>query len=256
MSIAAAALGELGRHPLWGAAPDLLRRRLLSRGEHLALKPGENALEYGQPARRIFLLVDGLMRISLPPHGRRAGVTVKLLQAPAFFGEAESMLGAAWQETVEALTPTRLWSFESRHYFACMREHAETCFRHYCDTAARFGVSIGAHRAVLFDELQERTLAVFAAYAAHRGRPLAGSEAVLIDSRLTLDGLAREVGTNRRTLARVLAALYRSGAVTRRGRRFAVLPLAQLLGTLPTRPSMAYRIHGKMWPDALRSEAT
>lgn len=245
----AESIGAVRRHPIWRNASDASVRALLSHARDEQFRAGQLILKAGDDANVLHLLLEGAARVFYPATDASREVTVKLFWAPAAFGDAESILRVKWAECVQALTPARVLLIDAAHYFRVLQSEPAVCFRQYWDVARRFGIAIRSERAANVDELRDRVVALLLAYANHFGKP-APDGGVVIDHWLTQDALAVEVGSNRRSMVRVLGELYASGALKRAGRKFHVASLEKLLAvsTGPT-PELSFRTDDKPWAE-------
>jgi CRP/FNR family transcriptional regulator, cyclic AMP receptor protein len=222
---------------------------LLGCSTDLSLRPGEALLRAGEPARSLFLLFEGAVRVFYPrAKPRRTEVTVKLFWGPAALGDAESISRFRWAETVEALTPVRALATPAASYFELLRNEPTVCFRQYWDLGLRFGVAIQTEKAAHFEEVPSRLVALLAAYATHFGRQLPGG-GVLIQHLLPQDSLARQVNSTRRVVGRVLSGLYRARLLARAGRRFVVPSLTRLLESAHDQPSLSLKTPPIPWAE-------
>jgi CRP-like cAMP-binding protein len=245
----AEALGALRRHPIWANASDAGARELLTHARDEHFRAGQLILKAGDAAKTIFLLIEGAARVYYPATDLSREVTVKLFWAPAAFGDAESILRVTWAECVQALTGARVLLIDAAKYFALMQSEPKVCFRQYWDVARRFGVAIRSERSANVDELRDRVVALLLAYAHHFGKE-DGNGGVVIDHWLTQDALAVEVGSNRRSIVRVLNELYQRNAVARAGRRFRVPSLEKLLQVATgSTPQLSFRSDTAPWAE-------
>jgi CRP-like cAMP-binding protein len=247
ISISSELIGVIRRHFIWREASDRAVRALAAYTHDRTFKPGESILSAGEPARSIYLLVDGAVRVFLPPRsGDGPEVTVKLFWAPTAFGEAETVIQAPHEETVQALTHARVLITPASKYFRIMRTETSVAFRQYIDLAQRFAISIRTARAANHDDLSDRVVALIISYVNHFGTPHEGG--VLIDYVLTQDDIACQVGSNRRSIVRALRGLYKDGTLVRRGRRYYVPSIERLLATTRgTVPDCSYRAEENAW---------
>lgn len=223
-------------------------RALLAQTEDRRYRPGEKVLVAGEPARAIHLLVEGAVRIYYPATGDRAEITVKLFWAPAAFGDAESILRTHWAECVETLTPARVLITPAHRYFQLMRREPTVCFRQYWDVARRFGVAIHSERQANLSELTDRTIAILVAYAYHFGREEDGGR--LIDYPLTQEDIGKQVGTTRRSVVTILGQLYERALLQRRGRKFWVRSIPELLAAAQDAPpNLSFRTEETPWAE-------
>lgn len=246
MSLNAIAL--IRRHPIWRDASDNAVRALAQHIRVVPLAAGDAILTGGDLARSIHLLVEGACRVFYPATERSAEITVKLFGAPAAFGDAESIMRTRWAETVEALTPGTVLICDATTYFDIMQREPRVCFRQYWDVARRFGIAIHTERAANTASLVEQVVAIVLAYARQFGKPTA--RGLLIAHPLTHDDLARQSGSNKRSVVRALTELFASGALERSGRSFLVPSIEKLLAaaSVPV-PEVAFQSAEKPWAE-------
>jgi CRP-like cAMP-binding protein len=250
ITVSSELIGVIRRHFIWREASDRAVRALAACANDRTFAPGEAILSASEPARAIYLLVDGAARVFYPPKsGHGPEVTVKLFWAPTAFGEAETVINASFEETVQALTHTRVLITPASKYFRIMRSETSISFRQYLDLAQRFAVAIRTARSANHDDLSERVVALIISYVNHFGTPHEGG--VLIDYALTQDDIACQVGSNRRSIVRALQSLYKDRTLVRIGRRYWVPSVEGLLATTRgTVPDCSYRAEENAWADS------
>jgi CRP-like cAMP-binding protein len=238
--------GAIRRHPIWQPASDKGIEALSVAAKDERYRPGQAVLTAGQLADRHHLLLEGAVRVFYPLAGGRE-VTVKLFWAPAAFGDAESILKTRWAETVQALTPARVLVIEVRRYLHILRREPAVCFRQYWDVSRRFGVAIHTEKAANLAEVGDRVIALLVAYTQHfPSRTLDGE--VLIDFPLTQDDIAVQVASNRRTVAQVIAGLYKKKLVVRAGRRYLIPSVDRLLDAARrSQPALSFQSDPAPW---------
>lgn len=212
-------MAQLRRHPVWSHAADRTLAALAAASVTLERAPGQIFVIEGAPADRVCLLVSGAARVFYPLRRERAEATVKLLVAPACFGDLACVARTSYTASVEAIAPSCALAIEARAYFAALQHDARACFRQYWDVAQRFARATQLERAALFAGVVERLVALLLAWAEY------GDGEV----RLSQDDLAQQVGSTRRSVVRAMELLYKSGGLERRGRRYAVVDREKLL---------------------------
>ncbi len=242
MELTARLLGSLRRHPVWKEASDVTLRGLLRRGRVRDLRTAEAVVEVGQPVSSVYFLVDGAVRVFYPATSQRGELTVKMFAAPASFGSAEALVGGVHSQTIECLVASRVVAVEPAWYFDVLRGDPDLCFAHYKELAQQFAVEIAFVPDA--EAVRERVLAIFIAYASQFGSADADGW-IVIDKLLSQQKLARQSGTTERTLGRVLNQLYDEKLVARKGRRFIVAPIEQLVANdTRRRANIAFRAEG------------
>jgi CRP/FNR family transcriptional regulator, cyclic AMP receptor protein len=211
--------GVLRQHPIWEAASDVALHTLADGARSEDRAAGQMFVIEGQPADAIWLLMSGAARVFYPQKKERPEVTVRLMRAPGAFGDVACVTKSAYTASVEALEPARAIAVDARAYFAALQQDPKACFRQYWDVALRFAGAVGTERAAFSSSVVERVVALLLAYAEHGGG----------DVKLSQDDIAQQVGSNRRSVVRVMEQLYDSGGLERRGRRYAIVDRAKLL---------------------------
>ena len=241
-------IAAVRKHPIWTEAGEHSLRTLCARSEDRHLPPGQVVLKTGERAAHIYLLLQGAVRVFYPATDQSAEVTVKLFKAPATFGEAESVVRSTWNETVETLSEARVLVTPAPLYFRLMQVEPAVCFRQYWDVCQRFAVAIQTERAANFDDLRDRVIALLIAYANHFGEPYEGQGGVRIAYKLSQDDIARQIGSNRRSIVRALSELYKAELVLRSGRQFVLPnPEALLKEASSGSPGLAFKTDETPW---------
>jgi CRP-like cAMP-binding protein len=217
----------IARHPVWEGASDAALKALSSAARLVALRPGQVAVREKEPATEIHLLVEGIARVYYPGTRTRPQLTVKLLAAPAAFGDIACAVESRYTANVEALSDARIVAIDSRTYFAVLGREPSACFRQYLDLARRFAGAVQIEKSSVSPSAAERVVALLLAYAHQLGTPEDGG--ILIERALTQDEIAEQTASNRRTVVRVLSALFASGALERRGRKLLIADRARLV---------------------------
>ena len=234
--------GLLRRHPVWADASDATLA-LLSQGSRVVDRSaGQVFVIEGERAGAIYLLASGAARVFYPAKKGRPEVTVKLMLAPGGFGDVACVMRTGYTATVEALMPARAIAVESRFYFAAMQREPKACFRQYWDVARRFASAVEMERAAYVTTVVERVIALLLAYAEQSGG----------DVKLSQDDIAQQVGSNRRSVVRVMEQLYATGGLARRGRRYEIVDRTKLLGVVSADvPNLIGTSDAAPWGEAL-----
>ena len=238
----AMSLGLVRRHPVWAKAADVTVRAMLKHGVLRDVTAGADVLKLGETATHVTLVLRGAVRVFYPATAQRGELTVKLFGAPSTFGEAECVLRGAWNESVQTLVPSTLLSVDAGRYFGLLQDEPSACFHAYWEVARQFGVAIQWENTT--SAVTERVIAIIVAYASHFGRT--DRDSVLIDHALSQDELARQSGSTRRTIVRVMADLYASKLVTRAGRKLRIPSVDALLAHAAL-PNIAMKADPKPW---------
>ncbi len=215
----------LATHPLWDSAARELRELAARKMTVRRLRVGARVLSEGEPADSIHLLVDGCVRVFYATSAQ-AQITVKILRAPAMFGEAEAVsgfvgTGSVWQETVQTVVPSTVLTTGVADYLALLARAPAIAMLHFVDVCERFSRCIGSERSVHEGSLDQRVLGLLSAYAKTFGETTQGE--TLIDHKLSYESLAFELGATARTVARAIQRLTQAGRLRRAGHRFVLV---------------------------------
>lgn len=225
----------LRRHPVWRDATEATLRALEGGTRLVELRAGQVVVRENEPASALYLLVEGMARTYYPATKTRAQLTVKLLSAPAAFGDIACAVEGKYTATVEALSAARLLAIDRRTYFSVLQREPGACFRQYLDLAQRFAGAVQIEKSSVSPSAADRIVALLLAYAQQFGVP--EGSGMLIDRALTQDELAEQTASNRRSVVRVLTTLFSSGALERRGRKLLIADRAKLIAAASGEPA-------------------
>jgi CRP-like cAMP-binding protein len=186
--------------------------RLIAASEAVQYRANEPILEIGEAPDRVVVVSEGVVRIF---HVKEPGVefTVKLLRGPAAVGLVEVVTGHTWAASVEALVPSAGIVVPNWALRAELERDPQLARAILGDLSTLFEGTIRANHHLGFDDCETRLLRLLLEYADHFGRP--SPEGLVIRFALSLERLAREVGVNRRSIDRAMAALHKARLVER-----------------------------------------
>lgn len=194
------------------------------------LGKGEHLFAQGDPARRFFLVRDGLIKLyRLSPEGQEK--VIELVGPGQSFAEALMFMAAnGYPVHAEAVEPTRLFSFDSAAYKALLRDSVEACFR------LMAGMSMRLHNQI--NEIDRLTLhSATYRLVAFLLQELPGDVAVSPDVQLVASKgiIASRLSVQPETFSRILARLSRQGLVAVDGNRIVLrdVPALRRLIELP-----------------------
>ncbi len=232
--------GLLRRHPIWAGASDRTLASVSEGSRVLDRAAGQVFVIEGDPATAIHLLIEGAARVFYPPRKGGAEATANLIVAPGGFGDIACVMRTPYTASVQAVTPARAIAVDAQVYFTALQQDARASFRQYWDVARRFAGAAQMERAALAATVAERVVALLLAYGG-----LADGEVAL-----SQDDIAQQVGSNRRSVVRVMTLLYRSGGLKRVGRRYAIVDRAKLLAAVaPDIPDMVGTADATPWAE-------
>jgi CRP/FNR family transcriptional regulator, anaerobic regulatory protein len=206
----------LRRNPVLAAANTAALGRLALRSTVGIYGRGDRVATLGSPQEEVLMLAAGAVELWM--HGKRknASLLVGLLHPPALFGDAELFTGSPWlasaRAAVDGTTVVRMPNGAFNHL---VRADGAAAYGLYADACSRLMLVMRTLRVVGIDPAEQRLLALLSSQA----EPGSATPRV----RLSQARLARALGVDRKTVARDLAALERSGAVRRDGKEAVLL---------------------------------
>lgn len=236
------------RHPVWRESPLHLIKSLSRSGRVDRFHSGATVIRSGTWAKEVHLLIEGHVRVFYVASKVKREVTVKIIRAPAAFGESESILKLKRVTNVQALVPSTLITFPAEIYFRFLSQCPHACFRQFWDLGSRFGLAMRTEKQANVEELESRLVILFVSYADAFGHLLPDG-VVRIEHDVDQDSLAAALGSARRTVARALSRLYERHLVLRRGRDFIVPDLEKLRRAADDEEGIGftYSMQGNPW---------
>jgi CRP-like cAMP-binding protein len=98
--------------------------QLTEEGEYLA---GEQIVREGEPGDRLYLLLEGSVRV-VKGHGTPQALELRTLQAVDYFGEMAVLADEPRSATIMAASPARLLSLDGESLRELIREHPDISF--------------------------------------------------------------------------------------------------------------------------------
>lgn len=210
---------ELARHPVFeGVEPDLLAE-FVRRGQVLRPADGAEVLSEGDPEPAFFVLLAGSVKV-LYRSEQGVEVVVKLLEAPAVFGEMECIAGIPPLETVQAIERVRLVKVPAQTLLHAVRTSHALCAQLLSDVAKRLCIAAQLERALAFQPVESRLAQLLLTYLDMYGLPAEGGQMIRIP--ITQESLAQAVGVNRRSVTRTLQGWTEQGWLTKVSGRYVI----------------------------------
>jgi CRP-like cAMP-binding protein len=203
--------------------------------------PGERILSHGDPARRVFALERGSVRVF---HSAPSGAELLLVifGAPALFGHAEAFAGIAHLENVEAIEPCELVVIPAAALLDFFRQDAGAATAMVIDQAVNLTFTIQRQKSLAFDAVTTRLANFLFDYALWTQRT--GNDLLV---RLSQEQLAHAVGATRRSVAHDFALWTREGIIERRGRHYIIRDLEGLRRYCDVEHlALTYRVGGRI----------
>ncbi len=227
------------QNPIFAAGGPAICALFGARYPALDHQAGTLLLDTGEAPEYLHVLLSGTVRIfHRAPDGREA--VVKLMRAPAVFGDIELLCGTRLLESVSAVDEVCVARIPSAEYLEFLQRHPAAVMEHLRHLAAAFCVS-ACHERQVFFPLEPRVANLLLTYAELYGTP--SSEGVLIQHPLSQGDIAQSLGVVRRSVAEVFGRWRKTGLVARYNDRILLkdtLALQRLAG--PLRGGLRYEM--------------
>jgi CRP/FNR family transcriptional regulator, cyclic AMP receptor protein len=211
----------LSAHPLFRDAPAHTLATLEERGRRVTYAAGRRILREGQPAQSAYVLLSGGVRIwHAGPGGRQ--IEVRLMSAPAFFGECEALLRLPWGESVEAILPSEVLVFSTELLEWFMASSPVFSTNLVLDLAHRLLITSEQVRDLAFRPVEMRLADTVLEYGQLFGE--LGARGTRIAPRLNQSRLALSLGVSRRSVHQIISRWISEGLLAREaGGRYAIV---------------------------------
>jgi CRP-like cAMP-binding protein len=228
----------LREHPVFGLASVEARATLLAASTLRTYRDGDRVLSEGDPADRVFALLDGAVRVfHMSPEG--AEVVLKLFRAPALFGEAEAFAGGHYVEHVSVVGDAEILLIPTAALRTLLEGSAMAAVSMLADVATRLAIASDHQKSLAFDPVTVR-LANYLLDFAEWSNPPDATEWTL---RLSQDDMAAAVAATRRSVSKDITAWQREGILERRGDHYCLKDRERLRGySAATRLKIVYRL--------------
>ena len=137
---------SLRRHPLFASLSREVCREIVDKSVVYYLDADELLYTSGDPADRIFSILEGAIQIEYPNHGEARGRVAAMLSAPCFLGECQVLHGRLWSGTGVALVPIVALGIRKEELQRTFLNHPDFAFNLYRELALRFMNAIEAWR--------------------------------------------------------------------------------------------------------------
>lgn len=179
--------------------------------------PGSTILQQGDPARGLFVVQSGLVRVfHLTPSGKPVGV--RMASASEILGLNEVITGDRYRQSAQALEQTRLEHVPRRRFVPFLFQHPEVAVEVLIHVSQDFAkLQDGLFEAAAGSPLGDRLLQKLQELAGSCG--VATDRGVLLDVPLTVQDLAGTLGCSRQWASKLLSEAESRGLIERAGRR-------------------------------------
>ncbi len=192
---------------------------LLAAAERLQLRKGQEVFSQGQPARRMFLIKVGRVKLTkLTESGDE--LTLDLRKAGDFLGETMFLEEAAYPLTAACLEDTLTCGFTREGFEALVLKQPNIGLQVIKNLSRRIDWLTSRVGSLALNTLEERLYQVLTQVAREHGIPR--SRGMVIQFPLTHEELGFLVGAHRVSITRALKALKAAGKVFQEGRALVV----------------------------------
>ena len=173
----------------------------------------------GAPAQQVMLLLEGAVRICVRRANNRETL-LKMLQAPALFGEMESFLNLPFVASVSTLVTSRLCSVPAPLFVQTLRSNAEMGFRLSVDVSQRLRVATANETGLAFNRLGPRLMRLLMDYTAVLASPNNPDHWLTINH----GRLADDMAVTRKAIVSEFARFRHDGLLENRGQSYRITP--------------------------------
>ncbi|MCB9556900.1 MAG: Crp/Fnr family transcriptional regulator [Deltaproteobacteria bacterium] len=228
-------IDQLRANPVFAQASEPSLAKLANAARAVSYGVDQHIVACGEPADRVFVLVAGTVRVFHRAHNGDE-VVVKVLGAPAIFGEAEALPGGLpYQENVAAVgVAARVLIIPRQAMVALLRQEPQVAYRLLLDVSHRLAIASYNERSLAFHPPTVR----LANYLLDYPCP---SECRVVA--LTQQQMAEAIGVSRRSVNKDITAWKREGIVERHSGGYRILDAARLSNYADSeRLSLTYRL--------------
>ena len=230
-------LATLRSHPLLASLDDAALGTMVAAGSTLSLRPKRTFLRDGTNADTVYFLLAGAVRI-YHRGAKGSEVLLKLLRAPAMFGEIEVIAKRQYVENVTTIEESQVLAVPAAVFRVLLTRYPELTAAVLEDVASRFCVAANNIKAVAFADVLTRLVALLLDYAALAATP--GPAGEVIDAAVSQESLARDLAVSRKAVQNALAELQRRGLVVKRGSRYVIADRPGLESLAGLRAGLTY----------------
>jgi CRP/FNR family transcriptional regulator, cyclic AMP receptor protein len=202
---------------------------LIGMGHPVRVTAGSRLVREGDPPGRVFVLVDGWVRvITTAVDGRES---VLGLRGPGdLVGELAALRRTERAASVQALTAVDAVRLSAEETIELLQRHPTAGVAMMADLADRL---VEAGRQLIArdaETTEERLIGLLRQLVAEAGRPVPGSTEIALELPLSQEDLGDLIGASRESVARALCRLRASGVLATRRRLIVILDPTALAG--------------------------
>jgi CRP-like cAMP-binding protein len=217
-------------HPIFASLSAAHRDRCWSLGQLRSFAPGEHLSRDGEPAKFYWLLLDGAVRVYYTsPQGSE--VTVKIFAAPAAWAEMQILTHHSHTEDCCCIERAWCWCLPAADFVRLLDDHPLFMKQVLIDTSARFLIAAQHERALAFLDVAERLAHLLLSYVRIYG--VKTDHGIRIDTRLSHEQLAADLGIVKKSVTRTLSQWTAEGVVVKSGNSYVIPNMALLVDRSP-----------------------
>lgn len=207
--------------PLFEGLDDTMLARLAERCVPRTLAPGELLFRAGEPARGLYVIASGRVRVyRTSEEGKEQVLHIETAGRPV--AELPLFDGGPYPASADAVDETRLIFLSRADFEHLYRTHPEIAAAVIRALGRRLRHLVQLTETLAFRDVAARLAMLLATYAERAG--VRGPAGVLLSLDRTQEELAHEIGTARESVSRALKQLRDRGLIRPQGRTRILIP--------------------------------
>lgn len=217
-------------HPICAPLESGARDALWSSGRVCRFAPGEHLTREGDAVDFYWLLLKGSVRVYYAS-SEGFEVTVKIFAAPAAWAEMQILTEHVHTEDCVCVEEAHTLCVPRAQFSQFLDDHPRFMRQVLIDTSARFLIAAQNERALAFLTVPERLAHLLLSYVRVYGRDDGGG--VKIDTKLSHEQLAQDLGVVKKSITRTLSQWTEEGVIVKEGACYRVPDLMRLVERSP-----------------------
>jgi CRP/FNR family transcriptional regulator, cyclic AMP receptor protein len=234
-------LQKLANYALFERASASSIESLIDAAEFVRVGPQVGIIHDGQPAKNVYFVLDGVIRIYHAIPGEDREFTPKIMQAPNHFGDAEQIVGhPTHRQFVETVTESVLAIVPFSAIAELLLSDHQLCVGWLVGITSQFLSTCDADRHHVFIGVPGQVANLLLSYGQIFGEET--RHGLELGVSLSREQIARHVGSVKRVVRRVVQRFVDSGWLDTSGRRLLIRdPKALEALTLPRRLGLQHQ---------------
>lgn len=241
-------------HPLLATLPTDLRQKLEALSQERTVRAKKTVLRRGECSAHVYFLREGAVRVchdGLLRHaplgvnprcaGNRpgGGLLLKLLCAPAMFGEIEALSGEPCSDSVVTVETSRMLVVPAQAFRFLLDHEPAFAAGVARDLAKRLSIAASNQGALAHDDVQARVARLLLDYAGCVGEPCSSGHK--ITAAISQASLAADLGLSRKSVGEVLHKLRAQGLLQKIDARYTLPNVDGLKALQPHASGLRHR---------------